>query len=158
MMIAMALAGHPQLLIADEPTTALDVTIQAQILELLCELRRSRGMAMLLISHDLGVVAETADAVAIMYAGLIMEAADVASLFNDPRHPYTQGLLACIPRLGEERHRLVPIPGQVTDGLGSSDGCPFAPRCREVMHQCREHLPELREVAPNHQVRCWKVL
>ena len=157
-MIAMALAGHPQLLIADEPTTALDVTIQAQILDLLCELRRSRGMAMLLISHDLGVVAETADAVAIMYAGLIMEAAEVESLFNRPQHPYTRGLLACIPRLGEERQRLVPIPGQVTDSMLSSDGCPFAPRCREVMHQCRELLPPLREVAPNHQVRCWKVL
>ncbi len=157
-VIAMALAGHPQLLIADEPTTALDVTIQAQILALLDELRRSRGMSMLLISHDLGVVAETADAVAIMYAGLIMEAADVAPLFNEPLHPYTRGLLACIPRLGEERQRLVPIPDQVTDAMQHSDGCPFAPRCREVMHQCREHLPPLREVAPNHQVRCWKAL
>ncbi|MBE0503436.1 MAG: ABC transporter ATP-binding protein [Desulfuromonadales bacterium] len=157
-MIAMALAGHPQLLIADEPTTALDVTIQAQILELLSELRRSRGMAMLLISHDLGVVAETADAVAIMYAGLIMEAADVEILFNDPRHPYTRGLLACIPRLGEARQRLVPIPGQVTDSRENSDGCPFAPRCNEVMEQCRHHLPPLREVAPQHQVRCWKAL
>ncbi|PKN12217.1 MAG: ABC transporter ATP-binding protein [Deltaproteobacteria bacterium HGW-Deltaproteobacteria-4] len=157
-VIAMALAGHPQLLIADEPTTALDVTIQAQILALLDELRRSRGMSMLLISHDLGVVAETADAVAIMYAGLIMEAADVAPLFNEPLHPYTRGLLACIPRLGEERQRLVPIPDQVTDAMQHGDGCPFAPRCREVMHQCREHLPPLREVAPNHQVRCWKAL
>jgi len=157
-VIAMALAGHPQLLIADEPTTALDVTIQAQILELLSELRRSRGMSMLLISHDLGVVAETADAVAIMYAGLLMEVADVEALFNAPLPPYTRSLLACIPRLGEERQRLVPIPEQVTDAMKYSDGCPFAPRCREVMHQCREHLPELREVAPNHQVRCWKVL
>ena len=157
-MIAMALAGHPQLLIADEPTTALDVTIQAQILELLSELRSRRGMAMLLISHDLGVVAETADAVAIMYAGLIMEAADVEILFNDPRHPYTRGLLACIPRLGEERQRLVPIPGQVTASMESSNGCPFAPRCSEVMHQCHELLPPLQEVAPNHQVRCWKAL
>lgn len=157
-MIAMALAGHPQLLIADEPTTALDVTIQAQILELLRELRRSRGMAMLLISHDLGVVAETADAVAIMYAGLIMETADVESLFHNPLHPYTCGLLACIPHLGEERHRLVPIPDQVTNNILNSDGCPFAPRCHEVMHQCREQLPPLLEVAPNHQVRCWKAL
>jgi len=157
-VIAMALAGHPQLLIADEPTTALDVTIQAQILELLNELRRSRGMAMLLISHDLGVVAETADAVAIMYAGLLMEVADVESLFNEPLHPYTRGLLACIPRLGEKRQRLVPIPEQVIDAMKNSDGCPFAPRCREVMHQCHEHLPELREVAPHHQVRCWKAL
>ena len=157
-MIAMALAGHPQLLIADEPTTALDVTIQAQILELLSELRSRRGMAMLLISHDLGVVAETADAVAIMYAGLIMEAADVEILFNDPRHPYTRGLLACIPRLGEERQRLVPIPGQVTASMESSNGCPFAPRCSEVMHQCHELLPPLQEVGPNHQVRCWKAL
>jgi oligopeptide/dipeptide ABC transporter ATP-binding protein len=157
-VIAMALAGHPRLLIADEPTTALDVTIQAQILELLSELRHRRGMSMLLISHDLGVVAETADTVAIMYAGLLMEVADVAPLFNEPLHPYTRGLLACIPRLGEERQRLVPIPEQVTDAMGNSDGCPFAPRCSEVMHQCRQHLPELREVAPNHQVRCWKVL
>lgn len=157
-MIAMALAGHPQLLIADEPTTALDVTIQAQILELLSELRRSRGMAMLLISHDLGVVAETADAVAIMYAGLIMETAEVEPLFHHPRHPYTRGLLACIPRLGEERQRLIPIPGQVTDSIEISEGCPFAPRCQEVMPRCRELLPPLREVSPNHQVRCWKAL
>lgn len=157
-VIAMALAGHPQLLIADEPTTALDVTIQAQILELLNELRCSRGMAMLLISHDLGVVAETADAVAIMYAGLLMEVADVELLFHEPLHPYTRGLLACIPRLGEERQRLVPIPEQVTDAMKNTDGCPFAPRCQEVMHQCREHLPPLQEVAPHHQVRCWKAL
>lgn len=157
-MIAMALAGHPQLLIADEPTTALDVTIQAQILELLSELRHSRGMAMLLISHDLGVVAETADAVAIMYAGLIMETADVADLFTEPLHPYTRGLLACIPRLGEERQRLVPIAGQVIDSMQSGEGCPFASRCPDVMHQCHLLLPPLREVAPNHQVRCWKVL
>jgi len=157
-MIAMALAGHPQLLIADEPTTALDVTIQAQILELLTELRRSRGMAMLLISHDLGVVAETADTVAIMYAGLIMESAEVETVFNNPQHPYTRGLLACIPRLGEERQRLIPIPGQVSDSLADHEGCPFAPRCGDVMQQCREHLPELREVAPNHLVRCWKAL
>jgi oligopeptide/dipeptide ABC transporter ATP-binding protein len=93
-----------------------------------------------------------------MYAGLIMEAADVAPLFNQPLHPYTRGLLACIPRLGEERQRLVPIPDQVTNAMQYSDGCPFAPRCHEVMHQCREYLPPLQEVAPNHQVRCWKAL
>lgn len=156
-IIAMALAGHPQLLIADEPTTALDVTIQAQILELLSDLRRRRGMAMLLISHNLGVVAETADAVAIMYAGLIMETAEVKPLFETPHHPYTQGLLACIPRLGEARQRLTPIPGQTTYNMTDLNGCPFAPRCREALPQCREFLPPLQEVAPNHQVRCWRV-
>lgn len=155
-VIAMALAGHPRLLIADEPTTALDVTIQAQILELLTELQRSRGMAMLLISHDLGVVAENADEVAIMYAGLIMERTDVATLFAHPTHPYTRGLLACIPRLGEERTRLTPIPGQVP-GLGElPPGCPFAGRCTLAVETCRESLPELRELETGHFVRCWR--
>lgn len=157
-MIAMALAGHPQLLIADEPTTALDVTIQAQILELLSELRRSRGMAMLLISHDLGVVAETADDVVIMYAGLIMESAQVESLFNDPRHPYTRGLIACIPHIGAKHQRLIPIPGQIDDSRELRNGCPFALRCNVVMPQCHDLLPPLLEVTPNHQVRCWKAL
>ncbi|MDO3376975.1 ABC transporter ATP-binding protein [Geoalkalibacter halelectricus] len=155
-MIAMALAGDPQLLIADEPTTALDVTIQAQIMELLRRLKDERRMATLLITHDLGIVAQSADRVAIMYAGLVMEYADVARIYADPRHPYTQGLLACVPRLGEKRKRLEPIAGQVPDPRAMPEGCPFLERCPEAFAPCRGELPPLREVAPGHQVRCWR--
>jgi len=156
-MIAMALACNPALLIADEPTTALDVTIQAQIMELLRTLRSELGMALLLITHDLGVVAEAADRVAIMYAGLIMEYAPVLSLYATPTHPYTRGLLACIPRLGEKRSRMTPIPGQVPGAGASGPGCPFADRCPEVCSRCREQLPPLVEVNSGHFVRCWEV-
>jgi oligopeptide/dipeptide ABC transporter ATP-binding protein len=154
-VIAMALACDPDLLIADEPTTALDVTIQAQILDLLEQLKDQRRMATLLITHDLGIVAETADKVAIMNAGLIMEYAPTASLFHQPAHPYTQGLLACIPRLGDKRHRLPVIAdsaatGRTTEGQSFLDGlsAPFAP--------VRNKLPPLVEIEPNHFVRCWR--
>lgn len=154
-VIAMALACDPELLIADEPTTALDVTIQAQILDLLEQLKEQRRMATLLITHDLGIVAETADKVAIMNAGLIMEYAPTASLFRRPVHPYTQGLLACIPRLGEKRHRLPVISdsaatGRAIEGQSFLDGlsAPFAP--------VRNKLPPLVEIEPDHFARCWR--
>lgn len=155
-VIAMALAGKPQLLIADEPTTALDVTIQAQIMDLLDRLRTERSMATLLISHDLGIVAENADKVAIMYAGLIVESATTEELFNQPLHPYTEGLLACVPKLGEEKNRLVPIPGQVPSAASLPKGCSFRERCPYAYGPCSKKQPELKEVAPGHLVRCWK--
>jgi oligopeptide/dipeptide ABC transporter ATP-binding protein len=155
-MIAMALACNPQLLIADEPTTALDVTIQAQIMELLARSKAERGMATLLITHDLGIVAQHADRVAIMYAGLIMESAKVTELFADPRHPYTKGLLSSVPKLGEKRRRLTPIEGTVPAPGALPEGCPFLERCPEAFAPCRGELPPLRELAPGHRVRCWK--
>ncbi|HAD03397.1 MAG: dipeptide/oligopeptide/nickel ABC transporter ATP-binding protein [Desulfuromonadales bacterium GWD2_61_12] len=155
-MIAMALACHPALLIADEPTTALDVTIQAQIMELLRTLRDESGMALLLITHDLGVVAEVADRVAIMYAGLIMEYAPVLALYAAPSHPYTRGLLACIPRLGEKKSRMATISGQVPGAGATVVGCPFAERCPEIFAPCHDRLPPLVELTPGHFVRCWK--
>lgn len=156
-MIAMALACDPQLLIADEPTTALDVTIQAQIMDLLGQIKADRNMATLLITHDLGVVAENADRVAIMYAGLILETAPVKELYANPQHPYTRGLLACIPVVGERRKRLVPIEGSVPR-IGATDhGCSFLERCPETFAPCRGQLPSLKEVQPGHWVRCWQV-
>ena len=155
-MIAMALACNPQLLIADEPTTALDVTIQAQIMDLLGQIKAERDMATLLITHDLGVVAENADRVAIMYAGRILETAPVKELYQDPRHPYTRGLLACIPRVGERRKRLLPIEGTVPRAGSAADGCSFLERCPEGFAPCRGELPPLREVQPGHWVRCWQ--
>jgi oligopeptide/dipeptide ABC transporter ATP-binding protein len=155
-MIAMALACNPRLLIADEPTTALDVTIQAQIMELLAKAKAERGMATLLITHDLGIVAEFADRVAIMYAGRIMEIAEVRDLFADPRHPYTSGLLGCVPKLGEKRRRLTPIQGTVPAAGSLADGCPFLDRCPEAFAPCRGELPPLLEVGPGHWVRCWR--
>ncbi|NNM85954.1 MAG: ABC transporter ATP-binding protein [Phycisphaerales bacterium] len=155
-MIAMALACQPAVLIADEPTTALDVTIQAQILELLQELKESTGMAVVLITHDLGIVAENADTVAIMYAGRIVEFADVYEIFDNPLHPYTQGLLSCVPRLGHEHERLVTIPGNVPEPHTWSNGCRFTDRCtvctEEEKALCNAGLPELRQVAANHWV------
>ena len=158
-MIAMALSCDPSLLIADEPTTALDVTIQAQILDLLKELRTRQGLSVLLITHDLSVVAENADRVAVMYAGRIMEFADVAELFRRPLHPYTEKLLACIPRLGAGKKRLDAIPGSVPDPLHFPAGCRFHPRCHRCGNdsKCLTIEPELREVAPDHWVACWKV-
>jgi oligopeptide/dipeptide ABC transporter ATP-binding protein len=155
-MIAMALACNPRLLIADEPTTALDVTIQAQIMELLAKAKTERGMATLLITHDLGIVAQHADRVAIMYAGRIMESAPVKTLFADPRHPYTKGLLACVPKLGEKRRRLTPIEGTLPAPGQIPEGCPFLDRCPEAFAPCRGELPPLREIAPGHWVRCWR--
>ena len=156
-MIAMALACNPQLLIADEPTTALDVTIQAQIMDLLGKIKAERNMATLLITHDLGVVAENADRVAIMYAGLILETAPVKELYANPIHPYTRGLLACIPRVGERRKRLVPIEGNVPKPGSGNEGCSFLERCDEAFATCRGEVPSLKEVQPGHWVRCWQV-
>ncbi len=153
-MIAMALACGPQLLIADEPTTALDVTIQAQILDLMRGLRRDTGTAIILITHDLGVVAEMADDVAVMYAGQIVERASVASLFARPEHPYTVGLLGSIPRLDGKRERLPSIEGRVPDMTQPPDGCRFAARCPFVETACRAEAPALIEVAPGHLSRC----
>ncbi len=155
-MIAMALACEPRLLIADEPTTALDVTIQAQILELLAALQRRTGTAILLITHDLGVIAEVADDVAVMYAGKIVEQAPVAALFADPQHPYTIGLLGSIPRLEEERPRLATIEGTVPNPAALPAGCRFHPRCPFATDHCRAEPPPLHEIAPGHQVACWR--
>jgi oligopeptide/dipeptide ABC transporter ATP-binding protein len=154
-MIAMALSCSPELLIADEPTTALDVTIQAQILELMKDLKDRTQMGLLLITHDLGVVAEMADEVAVMYAGQIVEQADVHSLFRDPKHPYTQGLLASIPRLAtEQAARLNVIQGTVPNLLRLPVGCRFAARCPMVMPICREVDPILGTFDDGRKVRC----
>jgi peptide/nickel transport system ATP-binding protein len=155
-MIAMALSCEPTLLIADEPTTALDVTIQAQILDLLSDLQRRLGMAILIITHDLGVIAEVADQVLVMYAGQIVESADVADLFADPQHPYTIGLLGSIPRLDVDRERLATIEGTVPSPNNQPKGCRFAPRCPFADRRCRQEPPSLRGVAPGHLVACWK--
>src|SRR4026207_1096203 len=158
-MIAMALACVPELLIADEPTTALDVTIQAQILDLMREMRKEMGTSIILITHDLGVVAEMAERVAVMYAGEIVEQTDVNSLFDEPLHPYTQGLMGSIPILGQIKERLDVIPGMVPNLVNLPQGCRFAPRCQARFKYgltiCAEIKPELEEVKPGHQVRCW---
>jgi peptide/nickel transport system ATP-binding protein len=153
-MIAMALACDPKLLIADEPTTALDVTIQAQILDLLRELRDRTGASILLITHDLGVIAEMADTVVVMYAGRIVETADVKALFADPQHPYTIGLLGSIPRISEERERLATIEGMVPTPHAMPAGCRFNPRCPFAIDICREKEPPLGELTPGHYARC----
>ena len=155
-MIAMALSCNPDVLIADEPTTALDVTIQAQILELLQRLQEELGMAILLITHDLGVVAEVADRVAVMYAGRIVETAATRVLFESPRHPYTRGLLRSIPGLEGEQERLDTIPGSVPDARAIPSGCAFHPRCELADDGCRRHLPQPSQAAPGHLVSCWK--
>ena len=155
-MIAMALSCNPQLLIADEPTTALDVTIQAQILDLLGELKAKMGMAMMLITHAMGVIAETAQRVAVMYAGKVVEEAPVQELFSAPRHPYTQGLIRSIPRIdlaAVHKQRLQTIRGVVPSPLEPAPGCRFAPRCPHAREACRES-PPLREVRPGHKVAC----
>ena len=154
-MIAMALSCNPDLLIADEPTTALDVTIQAQILELLEALKEELGMAVLMITHDLGVIAEVADRVAVMYAGKIVEMGSVKEIFSEPSHPYTQGLLKSIPRLSQAQDRLMVIPGSVPDATAFSDGCRFSPRCPRAEAVCTESEPALLDVAGGHSVACW---
>ncbi len=153
-MIAIAIACRPKLLIADEPTTALDVTIQAQILDLLRELQRELGMAVILITHDLGVIAEFAQRVVVMYAGRVVESAPVASAFTAPRHPYTDGLIAAIPKLDEDTSRLTTIPGTIPDPTQMIAGCRFAPRCAEVRPRCRIEPPPLLAAAPGHLTRC----
>ena len=155
-MIAMALACDPRLLIADEPTTALDVTIQAQILELMRTLQQETGTAIILITHDLGVVAEVADEVLVMYSGRVVERAPVNALFETPQHPYTVGLLGSIPRLEVERTRLASIEGQVPSPLRRGKGCSFADRCPYADIQCRVAVPELRDVGAQHQSACFK--
>jgi peptide/nickel transport system ATP-binding protein len=156
-MIAMALSCNPALLIADEPTTALDVTIQAQILDLLAEMKSRLGMAIMLITHAMGVVAETAQRVAVMYAGKVIEEAPVGALFADPKHPYTQGLIRSIPRIdtaATRKSRLEAIAGVVPSLLEPAPGCRFAPRCKFASAVCLEATPPLREVAPDHKVAC----
>ena len=153
-MIAMALACNPSLLIADEPTTALDVTIQAQILQLMNDLKDKFGTAVMIITHDLGVVAEMCDNVAVMYAGYVVEYTDVERLFDNPLHPYTRGLKKSIPRLDVEVERLDTIKGMVPDLLHIPAGCPFNPRCSSCFDRCLQEMPELREVEEGHQVKC----
>lgn len=158
-MIAMALALRPALLIADEPTTALDVTIQAQILDLMRELRREFGASVILITHDLGVIAEMAERVAVMYAGEIVEQTDVSTIFDQPLHPYTQGLLGSIPVLGKRKERLEVIPGSVPNLVNLPAGCRFAPRCKARLEHglqiCTELKPDLIRSTDGHLVRCW---
>jgi oligopeptide transport system ATP-binding protein len=154
-MIAMALSCSPQILVADEPTTALDVTIQAQIIELVRQLRDEIGMAIIWITHDLGIVAGIADRVAVMYAGFIIESAGVKEVYGDPRHPYTLGLLGSVPRLDmKKKEKLTPIFGLPPDLVDLPTGCPFAARCDYKIDRCVER-PELRAVAPGHEVACW---
>ncbi|ABV33214.1 MULTISPECIES: ABC transporter ATP-binding protein [Pseudothermotoga] len=154
-MIAMALSCRPKILIADEPTTALDVTIQAQIMDLMKQLQKEYGMAIVLITHDMGVIAENANRVAVMYAGKVVEYAEVKTLFGDPKHPYTWGLLHAIPRLDIEQTRLYNIPGVVPNPLKFPSGCKFNPRCEFKEEKCTKEEPELVEVAKGHLVRCF---
>ena len=156
-MIAMALMCDPELLIADEPTTALDVTVQAQILRLLVELQRDLGLAILLITHDLGVVANMCDRVVVMYGGRVLETGTVDEIFTEPTQPYTQGLLHSIPRLDDPRGmELTPIPGNPPDMLHPLAGCPFAPRCPHVIARCPGEMPPLEELGtPTHRAACW---
>jgi peptide/nickel transport system ATP-binding protein len=154
-MIAMALACDPKLLIADEPTTALDVTIQAQILELMRKLREETGAAIVLITHDLGVVAEVCDEVVVMYAGQVVERASVEELFRFPQHPYTVGLLGALPRLDQPRPRLAAIEGAVPNMTAPPQGCRFQARCPFRIAKCAE-MPPLAETAGGHLARCWR--
>jgi len=156
MMIAMALSCNPALVLADEPTTALDVTIQAQILELMRDLSRRLGAAMLIITHNLGVVARYADRVNVMYAGKIVERGTAREIYADPRHPYTRGLLRSVPRLDEPRRaKLQPVPGQPPDLSRLPAGCSFAPRCAYAVERCRAEAPRLESVKAEHLASCW---
>lgn len=154
-MIAMALACNPEILVADEPTTALDVTIQAQILELMKDLQNRLGMSIILITHDLGVVAETCEYVAVMYAGQVVEYSDVRSLFKNPRHPYTLGLLNSLPRHDIDQEKLIPIKGTVPSPYEMPIGCRFAPRCPIATERCQTKMPELTNIHDKSQIRCW---
>ena len=156
-MIAMALSCDPKLLIADEPTTALDVTIQAQILDLMNDLKQKFGMAIMMITHDLGVIAEVADRIAVMYAGKVMEYTDAVSLFKDPKHPYTWGLMHSIPRLDKSVEKLYAIPGMVPSPLDFPEGCKYNTRCELADEKCKAEEPPLEEVEEGHQSRCWHV-
>lgn len=155
-MIAMALACEPKLLIADEPTTALDVTIQAQILELMVELKKKINMSIIMITHDLGVVSDVCDRIAVMYAGKIVEIGSTDDIFYNPKHCYTEGLLRSIPKMHEKKHeRLVPIEGTPVDLLNPPAGCPFASRCDKCMKVCLRQMPEYTEISPGHKSACW---
>jgi oligopeptide/dipeptide ABC transporter ATP-binding protein len=154
-MLAMALAGEPELLIADEPTTALDVTVQAQMLELLDTLRQARGMAVLLITHDLGIVAGRANRLLVMYAGRVVESGATAALFAAPAHPYTRGLFASIPRLEGSAARLTPIPGSVPPPDQWPTGCRFHPRCHVAVARCKQERPAIEAIESEHDVACW---
>ncbi|GBF10249.1 ABC transporter ATP-binding protein [Tepidibacillus sp. HK-1] len=154
-MIAMAMSCTPSILIADEPTTALDVTIQAQILDLMRNLKKDSNTSILLITHDLGVVAEMCDRVIVMYAGKIVEEADVRTIFHYPNHPYTKGLIQSTPQLNETKQRLYSIPGNVPSIKEMPSGCTFAPRCEYATDQCLHQVPELKDVGTNHKSRCW---
>jgi len=159
-MIAMALSCNPEILIADEPTTALDVTVQAQILDLMLQLQADYGTAIMMITHDLGVIAEVAKRVVVMYAGRVVEEADTLDIFQRPKHPYTEGLLKSIPQPGDRsergRERLDEIKGTVPNLYNLPPGCSFAPRCGDLMEVCRQEMPELRALSDTHKVRCWK--
>ncbi len=157
-MLAMALACGPKLLIADEPTTALDVTVQAQIVELLAEVRAESGLSLLLVTHDLGLVARIADSVAVMYAGRLVERAAAGELFGRAAHPYTLGLLRSLPTLGRRQERLPVIPGSVPDARSQARGCAFRPRCDRAAPDCAGEEPQMRQVSPEHQVACWNPL
>jgi peptide/nickel transport system ATP-binding protein/oligopeptide transport system ATP-binding protein len=158
-MIAMALSCNPEILIADEPSTALDVTIQAQIIDLMMQLKKDFDAAIMLITHDLGVIAEIAQRIVVMYAGKVVEEGQILAIFEDPRHPYTRGLLKSIPKLGERsrhgRQRLKEIPGIVPSLYELPPGCSFYPRCPEAMAMCKEKMPELIDIGGAHRVRCW---
>ena len=154
-MIAMAIACNPKLLIADEPTTALDVTIQAQILDLMRSLKEKLNSSIMLITHDLGVIAEMADYVVVMYCGKVIEEAPVKELFANPLHPYTVGLLQSKPALNQDTHRLYSIPGQVPNPLNLPEDCHFSPRCKKNGQQCKEAEPQLISISENHRVACW---
>jgi len=154
-MIAMAISCNPKLLIADEPTTALDVTIQAQILDLMRDLKKKIGSSIMLITHDLGVVAEMCDYVVVMYSGKVVEEANIIELFKNPKHPYTVGLLESKPILNQDKERLDSIPGQVPNPLHLPKGCYFYPRCKHCMDICKTKQPPLREVLPGHKAACW---
>mgnify|MGYP002271240702 CR=1 FL=1 len=155
-MIAMALCCNPDMLICDEPTTALDVTIQAQILELMNDLRHKLGMSIIMITHDLGVVAQMCEKIAVMYAGHIVEYGTTDEIFYNPQHEYTKGLINSIPKLNaEEKERLVPIEGQPVDLLNPPAGCPFAPRCKSCMKICLSKMPPKTELSDTHYTHCW---
>ena len=156
-VIAIALACNPKLLLADEPTTALDVTIQAQVLEMMNELKVRFGTSMILITHDLGVVAETCDKVAIMYAGEIVEYGTLQHIFNEVAHPYTKGLFGSLPSLDKDVHRLSPIEGLMPDPAALPDGCKFHPRCPLATEECASRCPAVTEISPGHFVRCLKL-
>ena len=154
-MIAIAISCNPRLLIADEPTTALDVTIQAQILDLMKDLRNKLNSSIMLITHDLGVIAEMADYVVVMYAGKIVEESNVVEIFKNPRHPYTIGLLESKPVINSEKIRLFTIPGQVPNPVDMPEGCYFHPRCNRAMDICKKQQPRVKETIPGHKVACW---